>query len=121
MTPYQVLKRMKMLKITPEQMAHVFELKANGDTWEKISYTYDFISICYLRELYYKAKREGMSLFKKIYKGARIYSEREPWSGKIYAVYKNYVSVILNNGKIIFIDKEGVKYKNGCLVEVIDD
>ena len=26
-----------MLKITPEQMAHVFELKANGDTWEKNS------------------------------------------------------------------------------------
>ena len=110
-----------MLKITPEQMAHVFELKANGDTWEKIAYTYDFISEDYLRELYYKAKRHGMTIFNKIYKDARIYSEREPWSGKIHAVYKNHVSVILNNGKILFIDKEDIKYKNGCLVEVRND
>ena len=110
-----------MLKITPEQMAHVFELKANGDTWERITYTYDFISADYLRELYYKAKKEGMSIFNKIHKGARIYSEREPWSGKIHAAYKKHVSVILNNGKILFIDNKDIKYKNGCLVEIKND
>ena len=107
-----------MLKITTEQMAHVFELKANGDTWEKIAYTYDFISEDYLRELYYKAKKKGVKMFTKIYKGAHIYSENHPWSGKVYAIYKNHVSVILNNEKILFIDKEDIKHKNGCLVVI---
>ena len=107
-----------VVKRATEQMAHVFELKANGDTWEKTSHEYDFICTDYLRELYYKAKKEGVRMVTKIYKGAHIYSENHPWSGKVYAVYKNYVSVILNNGKILFIDKEDIKYKNGCLVVI---
>jgi hypothetical protein len=104
-----------LIRLTAEQMAHIFELRASGKSWKSVNTVYNWLSCNYLQRLYSRAKKLGMAIF-RIKKGDKIYSPIEPWSGKIHKTYTNTVSVMLNNGTIKLLDRKNIKHDGSCLV-----